>query len=135
MVEAMFEPRFRTAVDASFLDGRQNEFGPLMPLVSGTLDEPTFVFDADLTIGVDPFAERVVAEVRAAIERCQTSVVLEPGDLLVIDNNVAVHGRSPFVAKFDGTDRWLQRTFVVADLAPSAADRTGRVITTRFGTA
>ena len=51
--------------------------------------------------------------------------MLEPGDLLVIDNNVAVHGRTPFVARFDGTDRWLQRTFVVADLAPSAADRDG----------
>jgi len=135
MVAAMFEPRFRTAVDASFLDGRANQLGPLKPLVTGTLTEPTFVFDADLTVGVDPVAERVVAAVREAIERCQTSVVLEPGDLLVIDNNVAVHGRSPFVAKFDGNDRWLQRTFVVADLAPSAAERVGRVITTTFGTA
>ena len=134
MIAAMFEPRFRTAVDASFLDGRANELGPLMPLVTGTLSEPTFVFDADLTVGVDPFAELVVAEVRAAIDRCQTSVVLEPGDLLVIDNNVVVHGRSPFVAKFDGNDRWFQRTFVVADLAPSAAERNGRVITTTFGT-
>ena len=132
-VEAMFEPRYRTAVDASFLDGRENEFGPLMPLVTGTRSEPTFVFDADLTIGIDPVAERVVAEVRDAIERCKTSVVLEPGDVLVIDNNVAVHGRSPFVAKFDGNDRWLQRSFVVADLAPSAAERSGRVITTTFG--
>jgi L-asparagine oxygenase len=134
MVTAMFEPRYRTAVDASFLDGRTNEFGSPKPLVSGTLAEPTFVFDADLTVGIDPFAEQVVDEVRAAIERCQTSVVLESGDLLVIDNNVAVHGRSPFVAKFDGNDRWLQRSFVVADLAPSAADRIGRVITTTFGT-
>ena len=134
IVDAMFEARYRTAVDASFLEGRANEFGPLMPLVSGTLDEPTFVFDADLTVGVDPFAEQVVDAVRDAIDRCQTSVVLEPGDLLVIDNNVAVHGRSPFVARFDGNDRWLQRTFVVADLAPSAADRDGRVIVTRFGT-
>jgi len=134
IVDAMFEARYRTAVDASFLEGRANEFGPLMPLVSGTLDEPTFVFDADLTVGVDPLAEHVVDAVRDAIDRCQTSVVLQPGDLLVIDNNVAVHGRSPFVARFDGNDRWLQRTFVVADLAPSAADRDGRVIVTRFGT-
>jgi L-asparagine oxygenase len=133
-IAAMFEPRFRTAVDASFLDGRTNELGPLMPLVSGTLAEPTFVFDADLTVGVDPYAEFVVREVRAAIDRCQTSVVLEAGDLLVIDNNVVVHGRSPFAARFDGNDRWLQRSFVVSDLAPSAADRRGRVITTTFGT-
>ena len=60
-------------------------------------------------------------------------MVLEPGDLLVIDNNVAVHGRSPFTARFDGHDRWLQRSFVVADLAPSAGERNGRVITTEFG--
>ncbi len=71
--------------------------------------------------------------VRSAIAEVETSVVLEPGDLLVVDNNVAVHGRSPFSARFDGTDRWLQRAFVVTDLAPSAADRTGRVITTEFG--
>ena len=67
------------------------------------------------------------------IAEVETSVVLEPGDLLVVDNNVAVHGRSPFTARFDGTDRWLQRSFVVADLAPSAGERDGRVITTQFG--
>lgn len=133
VVAAMFEPRFRTAVDASFLGDRVNELGPLMPLVSGTIDSPTFVFDADLTVGVDAFAEHVVDEVRAAIDRCQRAIVLEPGDLLVIDNNVAVHGRSPFAARFDGRDRWLQRSFVVADLAPSADERDGRVISTRFG--
>jgi alpha-ketoglutarate-dependent taurine dioxygenase len=62
-----------------------------------------------------------------------SSVVLEPGDLLVIDNDIVVHGRSPFVARFDGTDRWLQRAFVVEDLAPSNGERDGRVITTAFG--
>ena len=135
IVEVMFEPRFRTAVDASFLAGRTNELGPARPLVTGTRDEPTFIFDADLTVGVDADAEDVLLAVRAAIGAVETSVVLEPGDLLVVDNNVAVHGRSPFSARFDGTDRWLQRAFVVTDLAPSAAERTGRVITTEFGRA
>jgi alpha-ketoglutarate-dependent taurine dioxygenase len=132
-VEAMFEPRYRTAVDVSFLAGRQNRFGAARPLVTGTRAEPTFVFDADLTVGIDDEADAVVAAVRAAIDDVTTSVVLEPGDLLVVDNNVAVHGRSPFTARFDGADRWLQRSFVVTDLAPSAADRVGRVITTEFG--
>lgn len=133
VVDVMFEPRFRTAVDASFLAGRSNELGPARPLVTGTRDEPTFIFDADLTVGIDADAEDVMVAVRAAIAEVETSVVLEPGDLLVVDNNVAVHGRSPFSARFDGTDRWLQRSFVVTDLAPSAADRVGRVITTEFG--
>ncbi len=132
-VDVMFEPRFRTAVDASFLAGRINELGPARPLVTGTRDEPTFIFDADLTVGIDADAEDVLIAVSTAIAEIETSVVLEPGDLLVVDNNVAVHGRSPFSARFDGTDRWLQRSFVVTDLAPSAADRVGRVITTEFG--
>ena len=133
VVEVMFQPRFRTAVDASFLAGRSNELGPVRPLVTGTRSESTFVFDADLTVGIDTAAEDVLVAVRSAITAVETSVVLEPGDLLVVDNNVAVHGRSPFGARFDGTDRWLQRTFVVTDLAPSASDRDGRVITTEFG--
>ncbi|HYN34675.1 MAG TPA: TauD/TfdA family dioxygenase [Ilumatobacteraceae bacterium] len=133
VVDVMFQPRFRTAVDASFLAGRPNELGPARPLVTGTRSEPTFVFDADLTVGTDAIADDVLIAVRSAIADVETSVVLEPGDLLVVDNNVAVHGRSPFSARFDGTDRWLQRSFVVADLAPSAADRDGRVITTEFG--
>jgi L-asparagine oxygenase len=134
-VATMFEPRFRTAVDASFLGGRSNVLGAARPLLTGTLDEPTFVFDADLTVGVDADADDVLVAVREAIDELTTSVVLVPGDLLVVDNNVAVHGRTPFPARFDGTDRWLQRSFVVSDLAPSAAERDGRVITTEFGRA
>ena len=133
VVETMFQPRFRTAVDASFLGGRVNELGPARPLITGTRDEPTFVFDADLPVGIDTEAEDTLVQVRDLIEEIKTSVVLEPGDLLVVDNNVAVHGRSPFTARFDGFDRWLQRSFVVTDLAPSAGQRDGRVITTEFG--
>jgi L-asparagine oxygenase len=133
VVDLLFQPRFRTAVDASFLGGRENELGPARPVITGTRSEPTFVFDADLTIGIDSDAQDALVLVRELIEEIQTSVVLEPGDLLVVDNNVAVHGRSPFTARFDGYDRWLQRSFVVTDLAPSAGQRVGRVITTEFG--
>jgi L-asparagine oxygenase len=133
VVELLFQPRFRTAVDASFLAGRANELGPAQPLITGTRAEPTFVFDADLTVGADRAADDVLTRLRDLIATIQTSVVLERGDLLVIDNNIAVHGRSPFTPRFDGYDRWLQRSFVVSDLAPSAGQRTGRVITTEFG--
>jgi alpha-ketoglutarate-dependent taurine dioxygenase len=101
--------------------------------VTGTRDEPTFIFDADLTVGIDEVAEDALAAIRSTIAEVETAVVLEPGDLLVVDNNIAIHGRSPFTARFDGSDRWLQRSFVVSDLAPSAGERDGRVITTQFG--
>lgn len=133
-IDAMFEARFRTSVDASFLQpGSTDELGAPHPLLTGTLAEPTFLFDADLTVGIDADAERALDDIRAAVVAATTSVILAPGDLLVIDNNRAVHGRSPFTARFDGTDRWLQRAFIVSDLAPSAADRRGRVIMTQFG--
>lgn len=132
-VAIMREPRFRIAVDASFLGGRTNRLGPPRPMLSGTTDEPTFVFDADLMVGVDTDADEVVRRVRDLIGEVHTGVVLAAGDVLVVDNDRAVHGRSRFSPRFDGTDRWLQRTFVVADLGPSAADRVGRVITTCFG--
>lgn len=134
-LDVMSQPRFRTAVDASFLAGRRNVLGRARPLLTGSRDEPTFVFDADLTTATDAEAGAVLTRLLELIDEVTTGVVLEAGDLLVVDNNVAIHGRSPFTARFDGTDRWLQRAFVVSDLAPSAADRAGRVITTEFGEA
>jgi hypothetical protein len=104
-----------------------------MPVLSGATDAPTLVFDADLMVGIDAIADDALRALSAAIAEHHVAIALEAGDLLVVDNTVAVHGRSPFRPRFDGTDRWLQRAFVVSDLAPSAADRHGRTIVTRFG--
>ncbi|WP_257449735.1 TauD/TfdA family dioxygenase [Archangium lipolyticum] len=57
------------------------------------------------------------------IERSQFQWVLMPGDLCLIDNYRAVHGRKPFRARFDGNDRWLKRIFVTADLRKSSSLR------------
>lgn len=43
---------------------------------------------------------------------CREVVDLRAGDVLLIDNDVAVHGRSPFRPRYDGTDRWLKRILV-----------------------
>ncbi len=143
------QPRFRTRADESFLRiGRPATTGAdradpqpavvrprltePMAVLSGPASSPAFTFDADLMVGLDPEADRALDQVRQAVADRQVGVGLEAGDLLVVDNARAVHGRSPFPARYDGTDRWLQRAFVVTDLAPSVAERQGRVITTRF---
>ena len=133
VVDVLFQPRFRTAVDESYLDGRSNVLGEPMAVLSGNRRRPTMVFDADLMVGIDEQADDAIRALGEATAACHTSIALEAGDLLVVDNAVAVHGRSPFTARFDGADRWLQRSFVVSDLMASAADRRGRVITTQFG--
>ena len=138
------QPRFRTGVDASYLstpaDGDSDDrsplrspLGPPVPVLTGGTDRPTLTFDADLMGGIDTEADDALQELRRAVRAHHIGVALGTGDLLVVDNHAAVHGRSPFRARYDGTDRWLQRTFVVDDLAPSAGERDGRVITTRFG--
>lgn len=122
------QPRFRCGVDESFGSG----------IAWLTDRRPVFdhnqalTFDSELTIGIDDEAEAALDELRTAIARSCSAITLAAGDLLIIDNRRAVHGRSSFTARFDGTDRWLQRTFVVDSLAPSAKERVGRVITTRF---
>jgi Fe(II)/alpha-ketoglutarate-dependent arginine beta-hydroxylase len=67
----------------------------------------------------DPQARAALDNLIAAIERDLREVVLSPGDLCFIDNFKAVHGRRPFKARYDGTDRWLKRLNVTRDLRRS----------------
>ena len=46
------------------------------------------------------------------LERTCRTAVLEPGELLLVDNDVVVHGRVPFTPRYDGSDRWLKRVNV-----------------------
>lgn len=133
IVDILFQNRFRCFVDESYLQGRANQLGDPMAVLTGARDRPQMVFDEDLMIGMDPEADLALRALGQALTKHHGGVVLEPGDLVVLDNDVVVHGRSPFTPRFDGADRWLQRTFVVEDLAATANERCGRVITTAFG--
>ncbi len=126
------EPRYRTGVDESFTGDRSDRLGRPVPVLSGDADRPTLTFDADLMSGTDPEAQAALDTFRDLARDRRIGVVLEPGDVLIVDNHACIHGRSAFAARYDGTDRWLQRTFVVPDLSASAGDRRGRVVTTRF---
>ena len=126
------EPRFRTRPDESYTGGRRGRPGTRMAVLTGDRARPTLTFDADLMSGVDAEATAALDELRALVVANHIGVALAAGDLLVVDNHAAVHGRSPFRARYDGSDRWLQRSFVVADLSASAGERCGRVITTPF---
>jgi len=66
------------------------------------------------------------------LENSTVDVILEPGDVCIMDNYRVVHGRRPFQARFDGTDRWLKRVLVARDLRKSIVARSNiqsRVIT------
>ncbi|SFR30181.1 Taurine catabolism dioxygenase TauD, TfdA family [Lentzea waywayandensis] len=44
-----------------------------------------------------------------ALDRCATTVFAAPGDVVIVNNDIAAHARRPFKARYDGTDRWLKR--------------------------
>ncbi|MEU9453918.1 guanitoxin biosynthesis L-enduracididine beta-hydroxylase GntD [Streptomyces sp. NPDC048277] len=79
----------------------------------------------------DTAAEQALKELVVELERVQQDVVVDAGTLLVVDNYLAVHGRRAFTARYDGTDRWLQKAIVTRDLRKSRATRdsaAGRVV-------
>ncbi|MGQ4616530.1 TauD/TfdA family dioxygenase [Nocardia sp. R7R-8] len=57
----------------------------------------------------DPEFRAAYEQLAAELERVCVTAELRPGELLLVDNDVAVHGRVPFTARYDGTDRWLKR--------------------------
>jgi L-asparagine oxygenase len=92
-------------------------------VLSGAPDDPDLRVD---TASVRPLNETA----GGALKRLETLLLhhartfrLRPGDLAIVDNRVAAHGRTGFRARFDGTDRWLQRAFVTIDLRPSRPHR------------
>jgi len=127
-IEILAQPRFKTTVDQSFLQGIGHDapiwIGPIRALTLDT-GRPRIRADFAETAGTDHAAQEALRELRAIAESVAVQVRLQPGDLLIVENNHAFHGRTPFSARWDGLDRWLLRTSIVGYLARSAAYRPG----------
>jgi L-asparagine oxygenase len=134
-VRALFLPAFRTGIDYSFGNvSMEKANGPVLSVLHGDRDDPCLRYDLDLMAGLDERACAALAAIRYAAQQVTTALTLQAGDLLVIDNSRAVHGRSAFIARYDGRDRWLKRSYLVQDLRAIGVDRLPgeRVIRTTF---
>lgn len=132
------QPMWTTGVDESFRIGGHefvdgNVRGPV-PIISGSEDDPFMVLDQDLMSGVNEDAQQLLGDVGHLYLRHRRSYTLAAGQLIILDNNRVAHGRSDYAARFDGTDRFIIRSFAVRDLAKSRHARKGdsRVIAARF---
>jgi len=128
------EPLWMIGVDLSFkLNG--NEFkegdkrGPF-PILYGNLDDPFLLFDQDLMTGVTEEANSIIIKIVDIYYNYRLKYNLSSGQIIFIDNNRAVHGRSPFFPKFDGYDRFLIRSFATFDYSKSdnARENNSRMI-------
>jgi L-asparagine oxygenase len=82
----------------------------------GDPDAPFFRFDPQFMIAYSDRAQRSLETLRGIAWEVVEPVRLTRGDLLIIDNRRTAHARSPFTARFDGSDRWMQRTFATCNL-------------------
>ncbi|MCA1219440.1 TauD/TfdA family dioxygenase [Streptomyces sp. 8L] len=85
-----------------------------VPTLFGTDEGLTLRFDPAYTPLelADEAWRQAYRRLEDELARVSVAVSLEPGDVLVVDNDVVVHGRVPFQARYDGTDRWLKRASV-----------------------
>ena len=71
-------------------------------------------FSSSKLVGINDQATRVLEKFRNNIEAARfESVVLHPGDALILNNRICLHGRTAIrgTEQFDGMDRWLVRIY------------------------
>ncbi|MFG2168869.1 guanitoxin biosynthesis L-enduracididine beta-hydroxylase GntD [Micromonospora chersina] len=140
--EVLFEPRFSIRPDESHLaknnsDADNEAFTDIEEM--DRAPEPIAVLFGDRNapyIRADPYfmdvaegddqARSALDAFSKAMDDLMFDVALQDGDFIIIDNYRVVHGRKPFKARHDGTDRWLKRINITADLRKSRASRPGR---------
>jgi len=120
-VEVLFEPRFVFRPDPSHPTDSEREKAPVL---FGDPRSPYVRFDPySMDRPETEEARSAMDYLIRAVDENVTGVALLPGECLFIDNYKAVHGRSSFKARFDGTDRWLKRINIARDLRKSRAVR------------
>ncbi|MEU2427597.1 arginine beta-hydroxylase, Fe(II)/alpha-ketoglutarate-dependent [Streptomyces sp. NPDC007851] len=141
-VEVLFEERFHIAPDESHLPknnsassgGDAERFATIERLIHerrpvaalfGPRQEPYLRLDPYFmeVPEDDPEARRALDNLIAVVDSGLREIALEQGDCLVVNNHRVVHGRVPFTARYDGTDRWLKRINVTHDLRRSRTMR------------
>ncbi|MFD5506690.1 TauD/TfdA family dioxygenase [Streptomyces sp. NPDC127051] len=123
--QALFAPEFITTPPPSFgpdAAATESDVQP-RPVLSGAVEDPDIRMAQLVTTPLTPRAAAALAEFGRACEATARTLRLTPGDLIVIDNRVTVHGRTAFHPRYDGADRWLQRTYVTTDLRRSRDHR------------
>lgn len=119
----LFEPCVRIAADdaqaagaeeAGIEDWTESAVKPV-PILSQNGAGLQMVVDPAYMSVADEEAHDAVTGFCQAIDEHLTEVVLKPGDLLILNNHRAVHGRRPFKPTYSGRDRWLKRVNVARD--------------------
>ncbi|WP_067570116.1 TauD/TfdA family dioxygenase [Nocardia acidivorans] len=97
--------------DVSYGTGFPNQPSPPVATLGRDQGQLTLRFDPAYTPLDDagPEFRSAYDHLAEELERVCITAALAPGELLLVDNDVVVHGRVPFTPRYNGTDRWLKR--------------------------
>lgn len=112
------EPLFITAIDDSFRTHGEPNRNILLPILTDTTEGVSICFDEFFMRGKTSEAQQALEKLLRAIKHHTKEIVLQTGDVLILNNKKLVHGRKSFIAKYDGTDRWLLRMLVINEMPP-----------------
>lgn len=128
VVEILRQPLYRIAAPDSFLDAHSRRlWSKTMPIISGSPHCPEVRVNFNGVVALTPSAAAALKEFQSALDAVTMRLVLQPGELLIVDNRKAVHGRTAFRATFGSQARWLQRAYVRATLWPGRERLAGRL--------
>ncbi|MFC9292936.1 TauD/TfdA family dioxygenase [Streptomyces sp. NPDC057011] len=115
-VALLVRPVLPILPDDAYEEARRYTEGapPAVPALFAAEDGMTLRFDPAYTPldGADGAYRAAYGRLCDELARVSVAVSLRPGEVLVVDNDLVVHGRVPFRARYDGTDRWLKRASV-----------------------
>lgn len=115
-------PKFTIRPDASYIIPGVGE-APTAKNISvlyGHPDRPYLRLDPTyMDTPEEPEARAALAAAIARVQESLTPIVIQAGELLILDNHRTVHGRSGFQANFNGKDRWVKRMSITRDLRKS----------------
>ena len=131
IIEWLKQPDYTIGVDTSF--GNTDQRIPTSVLNE---DATQLTYDATLLEGNTVNAKNALYFLRMAARKCEDTIYLKEGQALTFHNHTAIHGRTPYQARHDGTDRWLKR-ILTTQRKPVAPDyyvnaQGHPVITTEF---
>ncbi len=122
-VHQLRQPVYHVRLSTSFVAPGAPRYSDMMPALAGPSHDPEICVGFTATDSTTAGGTRALDALFNVVSRNLTGVILDRADLLIVDNLRAVHGRTGFTPRYDGTDRWLRRCFVVADIHRSRAVR------------
>ncbi|MGH7561426.1 MAG: TauD/TfdA family dioxygenase, partial [Gemmatimonadales bacterium] len=111
-------PEFRIQCPPSFAATGQDAYSEPVAIFTGPPERAELRMDlVECMECLTDRASEAFAAIQAVFDESGVvhNVDFQPGQALVLANRRITHSRTVFTPRYDGTDRWLQRMFILSD--------------------